>query len=125
MNNAAEEIRFVKVQQWRPVYYALLILSAIIAIFIQMSHSPMSFTLQTYTLLRGLTISVIILVAIASTIFQAFHHIALQEYRTAPEIGKSSMKTFHSWLFTGTFLLLIWLGAAIAFIVVVYSECSI
>ena len=125
MKNAVEEIRFVKVQQWRPVYYALLIFSAIIAIFIQMSHASISFGPQAYCWLKGLTISVIVLVAVASTIFQLFHHSALQEYRKEPEITRTPWKTFQTWIFTGTFVILIWLGAAIALIVVISGRCSV
>jgi len=125
MQDSVEEIRFVKAQQWRPVYYALLIFSAIVAISVQMSHAPISFAPWAYCWLNGLTIAVVALVAVASTIIQVFHHIALQEYRKEPGITRTPWKTFQTWIFTGTFLLLIWLGAAIAAIVVISVRSSV
>ena len=108
-----EEIRFVKDQQWKPVYYPLLLFSAIIIIF---SKKIIDIANPYYSQLKFLAIALIILVGIVSIIWQWLHFKALQDYRKTPLIGRKTSKTVVSVMITITFNVITLFGTAFVFL---------
>ncbi len=110
-SSAREEIRFIKDQQWKPVYYPLYLFSAIIIIYANKIIEP---TNQYYCLLKWLAIALVGLVGIVSISWQWWHFNSLQEYRLTPGIGKTTEKTIKSVMITVTFSLITVVGTAFA-----------
>lgn len=78
LSNTTIEIRFVKEQQYRTVYYTLLLFAAIVGVFqIPVVIKPY----QLFNVLRWGAIIVVVLIAFVSISFQIHHSIALYEYR--------------------------------------------
>ena len=97
---AAEEIRFVKSEQWKPVFYPLFLFSTILLFASNKIIHPDE---RFFLLLKILTIHLVIIVAIIAIYWQWSHYISLQEYRQNPQIGKSTKKTVQSLIITLTF----------------------
>ena len=106
--SSQEEIRFVKDQQWKPVYYPLALFSAIVLIF---SQNIIVASNQYYCTLRILAIVLVVLVGIVSLAFQWLHYKALQEYRLNPSITRTVEKTIVSVVITITFNIITISGA--------------
>ena len=118
-NNATssqEEIRFVKDQQWKPVYYPLALFSAVVLIF---SQKILEESNPYFGLLRILAIVLIVLVGLVSLTFQWLHFRPLQQYRLNPSIGRTRGKTAVSLTITLTFNIVTATGAAFALLYLV------
>jgi hypothetical protein len=108
LSSSQEEIRFVKDQQWKPVYYPLVLFSSIVVIF---SQGILASTNPYYGVLKVLAMVLIALVALVSMVFQWLHFKALQEYRSHPAIGRTCGKTAVSLTITLMFNIVTLIGA--------------